>query len=197
MNNRQQKTTWLYRVLSRCKILTHERYRRISLWRLIILVPKTLFTLLIYQYSYLSIILEPLNFKWLRARCWRILGCNVGRNVGIGRRVEFDYGNSKMITIGNNILIGQGCTLLCHKRDNSLNYKGCDPSTLPYIYEPITICDNAQIGINTTIMPGVTIGESAVIGAGSLVVKDIPAWSIAIGSPAKVVKELPDKLEHN
>ncbi|UJH91318.1 hypothetical protein LZ575_00495 [Antarcticibacterium sp. 1MA-6-2] len=42
-------------------------------------------------------------------------------------------------------------------------------------------------------MPGVTIGEGAIIGAGSLVIKDIPAWTIAVGNPAKVVKELTER----
>ena len=42
-------------------------------------------------------------------------------------------------------------------------------------------------------MPGVTIGEGAIVGAGSLVTKDIPAWTIAIGRPAKVVKEIPER----
>jgi acetyltransferase-like isoleucine patch superfamily enzyme len=42
-------------------------------------------------------------------------------------------------------------------------------------------------------MPGVTIGEGAIIGAGSLVTKDIPAWTIATGRPAKVVKEIPER----
>lgn len=44
-------------------------------------------------------------------------------------------------------------------------------------------------------MPGVTIGEGAVIGAGSLVTKDIPAWTIAVGRPAKVVKQIPKREE--
>jgi acetyltransferase-like isoleucine patch superfamily enzyme len=47
--------------------------------------------------------------------------------------------------------------------------------------------------MDCTIMPGVTIGEGAVIGTGSLVTKDIPAWSLAIGRPATVVKHFPPK----
>lgn len=44
------------------------------------------------------------------------------------------------------------------------------------------------------IMPGVTIGEGAIVGAGSLVTKDIPAWTVAAGRPAKVVKEIPQRI---
>jgi galactoside O-acetyltransferase len=59
--------------------------------------------------------------------------------------------------------------------------------------EPIKIGDNAWIGINCIILKGVTIGEGAIIGAGSVVTRDIPAWTIAGGNPAKVIKEIPDE----
>ena len=45
--------------------------------------------------------------------------------------------------------------------------------------------------MESTIMPGVTIGDGAIIGAGSLVVKSIPSWTVAMGVPAKVIKEIP------
>ena len=47
-----------------------------------------------------------------------------------------------------------------------------------------------SIGMNTVIMPGVSVGEGSIVGSGSLVTKDIPSWSIAIGRPAKVVKSI-------
>ena len=56
--------------------------------------------------------------------------------------------------------------------------------------KPITIGDDCWIGGNTTIMPGVTIGKGCTIGAGSVVTRDIPEFSVAIGSPAKVVKKV-------
>lgn len=55
---------------------------------------------------------------------------------------------------------------------------------------PVTIGDDCWIGGNVTIMPGVTIGKGCTIGAGSVVTKDIPEFSVAIGSPAKVVKKV-------
>ena len=51
-----------------------------------------------------------------------------------------------------------------------------------------------MVGMETLIMPGVTIGDGAIIGAGSLVTKDIPAWTIATGRPAKVVKQIPERV---
>ena len=61
---------------------------------------------------------------------------------------------------------------------------------MPYVHAPIHICKGVHIGMGSIIMPGVTIGEGSIIGAGSIVTKDIPAWSIAVGSPAKVVKTI-------
>ena len=54
----------------------------------------------------------------------------------------------------------------------------------------VKICKGAVIGMASIIMPGVTIGEGAIVAAGSLVSKDVPAWSFVAGRPAKVVKEL-------
>ncbi|MBR6243974.1 hypothetical protein IKR20_00195 [bacterium] len=47
--------------------------------------------------------------------------------------------------------------------------------------------------MGTIICPGVTVGEGAIVGAGSVVTKDIPAWSIAVGNPARVIKQIPEK----
>lgn len=55
---------------------------------------------------------------------------------------------------------------------------------------PITIGDNVWLGGNVVVTPGVTIGENSVIGAGSVVVKDIPANVVAAGNPCKVVREI-------
>lgn len=54
-----------------------------------------------------------------------------------------------------------------------------------------------MIGMESMIMPGVTIGDGAVIGACSMVVKDVPAYAVALGSPAKVVKSIPQRDPEN
>lgn len=56
--------------------------------------------------------------------------------------------------------------------------------------KPIKICDDAWICMNVTILKGVTIGEGAIVGACSVVTKDVPAWSVVAGNPAKVIKFL-------
>ena len=64
-------------------------------------------------------------------------------------------------------------------------------------HKSVVINPHSWIGTRVLIMPGVTIGEGAIIGAGSLVTKDIPAWTIATGRPAKVVKQIPCKKQNN
>lgn len=56
--------------------------------------------------------------------------------------------------------------------------------------KPIKICNDVWIGMNATILKGVTIGEGAIVGACSVVTKDVPAWSVVVGNPARVVKVL-------
>lgn len=71
--------------------------------------------------------------------------------------------------------------------------KGDNGTKLPYIYAPVTLKKGCQLGMGTIVMPGVTVGEGAIVGARSVVTKDVPAWTIAAGSPAKVIKEIPER----
>ena len=152
-------------------ISNEEKHDNISLFASIIYALKTVGKLLLFKYCYSSFVLEPFNQKFLRAKIWRILGCKVGNNVRIGHSVALDYGNTDQICIED------------YK-------KGMDSSLLPFLYGPVKLCKGSQIGMGAIIMPGVTIGEGAIIGAGAVVTHNIPAWTIAVGSPAKVIKEL-------
>jgi acetyltransferase-like isoleucine patch superfamily enzyme len=189
--------TKTYQILKKLKILKSEKYSNVSLWKSLFIIPKKILDLLVYGYSYSFMLLEPLNYGFLRAKCWRFIGCRVGKNVNIGRHVEFDYGFPEKIVIEDSVILTHGCSLLCHKRDKSRHYVGNDPHTLPYIIKKITLKRYCQIGTNAMIMPGVTIGEGAVIGASSIVTKDIPDWCIAVGNPAKVVKQIKSKEYDN
>ena len=125
-----------------------------------------------------------------RARIWKWCGVNTSGNFNVGYDVYFDAQNAEYITIEDGFCISSRCTILCHKRDISNYHKGDIYTNNPPKICPVHICKNAAIGMDSMIMPGVTIGEGAVIGAGTLVTKDIPAWTIAIGRPAKVIKEI-------
>lgn len=144
----------------------------------------------LFTYSVRSYILEPLNKTKFRPRIWKFIGCDMGKRVQIGHNVVPDFGNPERIHIGDDVVISNGVSILCHKRDVSKYVVGGNAKHLPFKFEDVTIERGCQIGLNCTILPGVTIGEGAIVGSCSLVTKDIPSWSIAVGSPAKVVKTL-------
>ena len=121
------------------------------------------------------------------------MGCHVGNNVSIGHSVGCDVGNTDLIHIEDDVIITNHCIILCHRRDMKGYRKGDNGTKLPYIYAPVTLKKGCQLGMGTIVMPGVTVGEGAIVGARSLVTKDVPAWTIAAGSPAKVIKEIPER----
>ncbi len=138
----------------------------------------------------------------------------IGNNTRIypySRLECFEYISGKQLnprlTIGDNVLIGRNTTILCANNvtigSNTMfasycfvadENHGIDPSS-PKRYEcqplelsEVHIGENCWIGEKSIILPGVTIGDNTVIGAGSIVTKDIPANSIAVGNPARVIK---------
>jgi len=73
-----------------------------------------------------------------------------------------------------------------------LSMSSSAPATLQYIeHSPVTIDEYAFIGLNCVILPGIKIGKGAIIGAGSVVTRDVPPYMIAVGSPARIVKKRP------
>lgn len=184
-------SSFTFRFLKHLHIISNEeQHGNISFIEAVSYAFKTAWKLLLFKYCYSSFILEPLNFKKIRASFWRKIGCKVGKDVLIGHSVSLDYGNANMITIEDKVIITNCCILLCHRR-NIKNYKkGDNAYDLPYIYAPITLKKGCQIGMGSIIMPGVTIGEGAIVGAHSVVTHNVPAWTIVVGSPAKVIKEL-------
>lgn len=189
------KTTLTYKILRKFSLLSDPvKYGNISIWKVIKHIFRTIRNLLLYKYCYSSFILEPLNFRKIRAKFWRIIGCNMGKSVFIGHSVTLDYGNAHLIYVGTNVSITDNCILLCHRKNIS-NYRvGDNSADLPFLLDKIIIADGVNIGKGSIIMPGVEIGEGSVIGAGSVVTKNIPAWCIAAGNPAKVIKKIEERL---
>lgn len=135
-------------------------------------------------------IFAPFEPRKLRPFLLRRLGAKVGKDVFVGDHVLVDENHANLITVDDHAHITGKTILLCHKRDLGDYCVGDDYAKLPYQYGEIHLCRGCSTGTGTLIMPGVTIGEGAIVGAGSLVTKDIPAWTIAVGRPAKVVKEI-------
>ncbi|MDD3138604.1 MAG: acyltransferase [Lachnospiraceae bacterium] len=136
------------------------------------------------------VVLEPFNPRMLRPFLLRRLGCKVGKGVFIGDHVRFDQNHADHIILDDHVHIASGSRLLCHQRDLSSYYVGDDYAKLGYKLGFIHMQKGSLIGMDTFVMPGVTIGEGAIVGAGSLVTKDIPCWTIAAGRPAKVIKQI-------
>lgn len=186
--SKEMKTTRTYRFL--CALgfkYPVEDYGDVSLGKVI----KQFFTnwhhrLLINAMNWA--ILEPFNPRKLRPAILRKLGAKVGKDVFIGDYVRVDLNHSDLIEIEDGVHIAGDVRLLCHKKDLSNYREGEIYGMQPYKYGSIHLCKNCAIGTGALIMPGVTIGEGAIVGANAMVTKDIPAWSLALGSPAKVVK---------
>lgn len=118
------------------------------------------------------------------------LHANWGRFTHVGDDVYVNFNLTLVddtdIHIGNNVLIGPNVTIDAgtHPIHPELRRKAAQYNL------PIVIEDNVWIGAGAIILPGVRIGENTVIGAGSVVTKDIPANVIALGSPCKVMREI-------
>lgn len=113
-----------------------------------------------------------------------------GKNITLGKRTFINSGckfqDQGGIVIGDDCLIGHNAVLATLNHDLNPTRRGdMHPA-------PIKIGRNVWIGANVTVVPGVTIGDNAVIGAASVVTKDVPANSIAVGSPARVIRVLSD-----
>lgn len=120
--------------------------------------------------------------------------CDFGYNIHIGKSVLINYNcvflDSAPIYIGDNCFIGPmtGMYTVNHPLNPDRRNDG-------YVYgRPITLGKNVWIGGSTTILSGVTIGDNAVIGAGSVVTRDIPANVIAAGNPARILRSIENEL---
>lgn len=189
----KKKTSLTYRFLRRVGFnYSEEEYGQVSFWRVI----KQFFANIRGKFLCNMMdwaILEPFAPRKLRPWILKRLGCHVGKDVFVGDHVRVDTGHADLIYIDDHAHLTGGCRLLCHQRDLRHYRKGDDAAKLPYRLGEIHVGKGVMVGMETLIMPGVTIGDGAIVGAYSLVTKDIPAWTIATGRPAKVVKEIAER----
>ena len=133
------------------------------------------------------------------------VGCRFDCFGNLNNSIKLKFGKNVQlndyvhIVAMENVYVGDNVLMASHVfiSDNShgsynCNFLDSDPRIPPterdYVTAPVKICGNVWIGEGVCIMPGVTIGEGCVIGAHSIVSRDIPAFSIAVGTPAKVIK---------
>jgi maltose O-acetyltransferase len=113
--------------------------------------------------------------------------CDLGFNIRLGRDVFVNYGcefiDTAPIAIGDHTKIGPGCHLVAadHPRDH------LERRTHKVRGLPVTIGSDCWLGANVTVVPGVSIGDRCIIGAGSVVTRDVPSDSVFAGNPARAI----------
>jgi acetyltransferase-like isoleucine patch superfamily enzyme len=118
-------------------------------------------------------------------------GIAIGADTVINSGFVVSDGWQPLLTIGERVAIAPNVLVVCESGANNSQV-----ADIPEVRErliataPVTIGDDAWIGANVTVLPGVTVGEASVVGAGSVVVEDVPTRSVAAGMPARVVRRL-------
>jgi acetyltransferase-like isoleucine patch superfamily enzyme len=131
-----------------------------------------------------------------------LYGCEIGDGSKIGTFVEIQKGakigkNVKVsthtficegVTIEDEVFVGHNVSFINDKYPRSTNPDGGMQTEADWKVVPTVVKRRASIGTSTTILCGVTIGENAIVGAGSVVTKDVPANSVVAGNPARVIR---------
>lgn len=126
--------------------------------------------------------------KWLQ----RMRGVKIGKNVHWGTHIIVDYPYPNFIVVEDEASISGSDYFLAHCKPMKYHEAFVDSYVAPVI-----VRKNAWIALNVTLMPGVEVGEGAIVSAGSIVSKDIPPFTVAQGNPAKVVADIAEIVRPN
>lgn len=135
-----------------------------------------------------------------------LYGCEIGDDTRLGTFVEIQKGakigdNCKIsshtficegVTIESNVFVGHGVTFINDRYPRATNAAGELQSEVDWICQTTLVKQGASIGSGATLLGGITIGENAVVGAGSVVTKDVPPNAIVAGNPAKILRKSTD-----
>lgn len=132
-----------------------------------------------------------------------LYGCKIGDNTKIGTFVEIQKGadigkNCKIsshtficegVTIEDGVFVGHNVTFINDRYPRSTAENGELQTESDWVCVPTLIKQGASVGSSATLLCGITVGENAVVGAGSVVTKDVPANTVVAGNPARVMKQ--------
>ena len=133
-----------------------------------------------------------------------LYGCEIGDNTKIGTFVEIQKGakigkNCKIsshtficegVTIEDNVFVGHNVTFINDLYPRATTANGNLQEEEHWVSVPTLVKNGASIGSSATLLCGVTVGESAIVGAGSLVTNDVPAKTIVAGNPARILRKI-------
>ena len=143
------------------------------------------------------------------SRFINLYGCEIGDDCKIGAFVEVQK-NAKIgnrckisshtficegVIIEDSVFIGHSVIFINDTYPRATNPDGSPRTELDWAVEPTVVKKGASIGSGTTILPNVTVGENSIVGAGSVVTKDVPPNSIVAGNPARVLRSLAEPVE--
>ena len=131
-----------------------------------------------------------------------LYGCEIGDDTRIGTFVEIQKGATigsrckisshtficEGVTIESGVFVGHGVTFINDRYPRAVNADGTPQSEADWACQATVVKAGASIGSGSTLLGGITIGENALVGAGSVVTKDVPAGATVAGNPAKVIK---------
>lgn len=133
---------------------------------------------------------HPTN--WVRTLLYKFSGIDIGSDVVINPRLMvFDDYKSGLIKVADRVSIASDVTIIAISSPNNSELQN-----IPYVKNnlikctPVTINEDVWVGAKATILPGVTIGEKSIIGAGAVVVKSVPPKTVVVGVPATTVRTL-------
>ncbi|HXB67070.1 MAG TPA: acyltransferase [Candidatus Acidoferrales bacterium] len=121
----------------------------------------------------------------------------IGSNTFMGSSL---IASATRVEVGDDVLISWGCNIVDHnshsiawsKRQNDVRaWRQGNKDWRDVITRPVKIGNKSWLGFNVAVLKGVEIGEGAVVGAGSVITKSVPAWTVVAGNPAKVIREIP------
>ena len=136
-----------------------------------------------------------------------LYGCQIGDDVKIGTFVEIQKGATignrckisshtfirEGVTLEEEVFVGHNVTFINDQYPRATTADGQLQTESDWRCVPTLVKKGASIGSGATLLCGITVGEFAVVGAGSVVTKDVPPYSVVVGNPAKVLKMLPKK----